>query len=79
VGREASGDDKPHRVNVPAFGPRLFVGGLSKRVFLATRWHTEGEMVVADEKVDITDQFVAVALELDEDWWNTKTQEAQGV
>lgn len=56
--------------------PRLFVGGLSKRVFLATRWHIEGDRLVADEKHDITDQFVAVAFELDEDWWNAKTEEA---
>lgn len=57
--------------------PMLFVGGLSKRVFLATRWHTEGGSLVADEKHDVTDQFVTVALELNEDWWNTKTEEAQ--
>lgn len=50
--------------------PRLFVGGLSKRVFLATRWHTEGDVMVADEKHDVTDEFVAVWRELPEDWWN---------
>lgn len=56
--------------------PKLFVGELSQRVFLATKWHQKGRVFVVDEKVDVTEQFVAVALQLDEDWWNEKSAEA---
>lgn len=55
--------------------PRLFRGGLSGRVFVATRWHFEPSgVMVADEKFDVTDQFVAVAHEFDDDWWNAQSE-----
>jgi hypothetical protein len=56
--------------------PFLYIGGLSDRVFLATRYtrHRDGAFEVLEE-FDITDQFVDVALTLDEDWWNAKSDE----
>ena len=54
--------------------PMLYVGELSQRVFLATRWTRTGGAFEALEKHDVTDQFVAVARELSADWWNEQTE-----
>lgn len=54
--------------------PMLYVGGLSKRVFIATRWRIDPTTGAHEalEKFDITDNFVGVAHELGEDWWEAK-------
>lgn len=59
-------------------GVLLMRGGLTGAVFAVTKWREKDGLIEAIEKHDVTDQFVAVALEFDEDWWNTKTEEAQG-
>ena len=50
--------------------PILFVGGLSGRVFVATKYHREKGCFVADEKFDVTDNFHEIAAEInpDESW-----------
>lgn len=54
--------------------PMLYVGELSSRVLLATRYLRDGDYIEALEKYDVTDQFVRVAFELGEDWWNAKAE-----
>lgn len=43
--------------------PLLYVGGLSGRVFVATRYRQQGHVDVR-EKFDVTDQFQSIATEL---------------
>lgn len=44
--------------------PVLFQGGLSGRVFVATKWHWDSDgRQIADEKFDVTESFEDVANE----------------
>jgi hypothetical protein len=60
--------------------PLLSRSELTGRVYIVTRYTDHGDgRITAHEKFDVTAQFVATALEFDEDWWNAHTEAAAGV
>lgn len=44
--------------------PRIVLGGVSRRIYVATRWHEVSGIVVADEFFDVTDEVLSAVASL---------------
>lgn len=55
--------------------PLLVRSGLTNRVYVVTRYKRGPHGIVAETKHDVTDQFVDLAFEFSDDWWNEQADD----